>query len=128
MGLKGLIEEKRKAQQRKKKIETAKKVTLGAAAGVTAGVVGGILLAPKSGKETRNDIKEGYSKANENIKLKVEEAKNLAMDKKETTVSNIKEAKSKISSYLEEKKNKITASSAQDVINEAELNTETFTE
>ncbi len=37
---------------------TAKKIALGAALSAIAGYVAGILTAPKSGKETRDDIKE----------------------------------------------------------------------
>ena len=40
-----------------------KNVTIGALAGAFAGFVAGILLAPKSGKETRTDIKNGAQKA-----------------------------------------------------------------
>jgi gas vesicle protein len=37
---------------------TAKKIAIGAALSAVAGYVAGILTAPKSGKETREDIKE----------------------------------------------------------------------
>ena len=37
---------------------TAKKIAIGAALSAVAGYVAGILTAPKSGKETRQDIKE----------------------------------------------------------------------
>ncbi len=43
--------------------DKAKKFALGAAIGAAAGFVTGILLAPKSGKETRADLKNGATKA-----------------------------------------------------------------
>lgn len=39
-----------------------KGLALGAAIGAVAGVVTGVLFAPKSGKETRQDIKDGAKK------------------------------------------------------------------
>ncbi len=42
----------------KKSNGTAKRVAIGAALSAVAGYVAGILTAPKSGKETRDDIKE----------------------------------------------------------------------
>lgn len=58
--------------------------------GVVLGVIGGILFAPKSGKETRDDIKDAAAKANREaekklkelhaeLKEKSEEAKELAV-------------------------------------------------
>lgn len=45
------------------KESTGKKVAIGAAAAAVAGFVAGILSAPKSGKETRGDIKNAALKA-----------------------------------------------------------------
>lgn len=42
---------------------TTKNVVLGLAIGLAAGYVAGILTAPKSGKETRQDIKDAGDKA-----------------------------------------------------------------
>lgn len=50
---------KRKAKARAERNKKAKVAVTGAAVGTLAGVLGGLLFAPKSGKETRNDIKEG---------------------------------------------------------------------
>lgn len=36
-----------------------KKIAIGAAVGAAAGFVAGVLLAPKSGKDTRDDLKKG---------------------------------------------------------------------
>jgi gas vesicle protein len=43
--------------------DSMKKFALGAALAAAAGYVAGILTAPKSGKETRDDIKEGAKTA-----------------------------------------------------------------
>jgi gas vesicle protein len=43
--------------------KTTKKVLIGTAVGLAAGYVAGILTAPKSGKETREDIKVAGTKA-----------------------------------------------------------------
>ncbi|MDD3735148.1 MAG: YtxH domain-containing protein [Candidatus Pacebacteria bacterium] len=45
-----------------KKKSSGKKVAAGVAAGVVAGIVAGILLAPKKGKETREDLKKAVEK------------------------------------------------------------------
>lgn len=45
------------------KQDTAKTVVLSLAVGVAAGYIAGILTAPKSGKETRQDIKDAGDKA-----------------------------------------------------------------
>ncbi len=45
------------------KSNKGKKVALGAAVGAAAGFVAGVLLAPKSGKETRADLKNGADNA-----------------------------------------------------------------
>jgi gas vesicle protein len=49
-----------------KKVVTA--AVVGTVAGIAVGVVAGLLLAPKSGKETREDIKELAKKAAEDLK------------------------------------------------------------
>lgn len=47
---------------RRKQHDTAKKVAIGGATAAVIGYVAGILTAPQSGKETREDIKEGAGK------------------------------------------------------------------
>lgn len=41
---------------------SSRKLAIGAAVGITAGFIAGILTAPKSGKETRKDIKAATNK------------------------------------------------------------------
>lgn len=64
------------------------KVAVGAVFGAIAGFVSGILLAPKSGKETRQDIKEAASKTKDAVVTEAEKAK-------DATVRKAKEVKSK---------------------------------
>jgi len=66
-----------------------KGLAIGAAIGAVAGVITGILFAPKSGKETRDDVKNAAVKA----KAKLEEESNMvhkeltkAIDKVETLI------------------------------------------
>ncbi len=47
---------------RRKQHDTAKKVAIGGAIAAVIGYVAGILTAPQSGKETREDIKDGAGK------------------------------------------------------------------
>lgn len=89
MALYNLIEKKRK--ERKRKI--VKAATVSTVVGGTLGVLSGVLLAPKSGKETRNDIKE-----------KVDEVKSKTIEQTKNFKSNVEEAKSKIKDYLKDKK------------------------
>lgn len=56
------------------KQETTMNVVLGLAIGLTAGYVAGILTAPKSGKETRQDIKDATDHA---VKLAQEKIRTL---------------------------------------------------
>lgn len=57
------------------------KIALGAAFGAIAGFVTGILVAPKSGKETRQDIKDVAVKTKDTVVEKAEDAKEFAGQK-----------------------------------------------
>ena len=65
----------RKAAEQKKAL---KNVAVGAAIGATVGAVAGVLLAPKSGKETREELATAAQEAVEKAKVKVEEVKGKA--------------------------------------------------
>lgn len=92
VALYNLIEKKRKEKKRKL-VRTA---TVSTVIGGAVGVLSGVLLAPKSGKETRNDIKE-----------KVDEVKSMTIEKSKNIKSNVEEAKYKIKDYLKEKKDNL---------------------
>lgn len=49
--------------------------------GAMAGLVAGILLAPKAGKETRADIKETYNKLHKDLSKKFQETKEITKEK-----------------------------------------------
>ena len=51
----------------KRENNSGKALAIGAAVGAVLGVVTGILFAPKSGKETREDIKDAAQKAKEKL-------------------------------------------------------------
>lgn len=57
------------------------KLAFGAVVGAVAGFVSGILLAPKSGKETRDDIKKASLDTKDVAEKKAREAKNVAEQK-----------------------------------------------
>ena len=88
MSLLQKIEEKRNRQIKKDKNKKIAIATAGVATGAVVGTIAGVLIAPKSGKETIEDVK---SKVSENI---------------EETKSKVKESKIKIKEYLEERKSK----------------------
>ncbi len=71
------------------------KKTVGAfVAGTLIGVGAGIMLAPKSGKETRKDIVKGAKKIGKKAKdMDLEEVKEMMFDKVESTKKAIKKRK-----------------------------------
>lgn len=105
MALFNLIEKKRK--ERKRKI--VKAATVSTVVGGTLGVLSGVLLAPKSGKETRNDIKE-----------KVDEVKSITIEQTKNLKSNVVEAKSKIKEYLKDKKDGVKEEAVEEVVEDIE--------
>ena len=85
------IRKKIKLIKGKKTKEKAKDIAMGTTIGATLGVVTAILAAPKSGKETRDDIKyKGME-----IKEKVEETSVMFQQKFEDTMDKMKETKAK---------------------------------
>lgn len=100
MNLYKMIEKKKKERKRKENIKIAKVATITTA----VGVVSGILLAPKSGKETRNDIKDKTVEFTELAKVKANNAREVLNGKLLKSKKNLKEAKNKIENYLENKK------------------------
>ena len=93
MSLLKIIEQKKKEKELAQKKKNAKNLAISAAIGVATGAVSGILLAPKSGKETRDDIKRTSLDINHTVKEKVSTAKSNLKEKST-------EAHSKIKDYL----------------------------
>lgn len=52
----------------------------GAMMGAIAGMIAGVLLAPKAGKETREDISKTYNKLNSDISEKISKIKGGTKD------------------------------------------------
>ncbi|WP_373599956.1 YtxH domain-containing protein [Paraclostridium bifermentans] len=104
MNLAQKIEQKRKAKKIAERNKKMKIASAGIAAGVTAGALGGILLAPKSGKETREDIKGKSKEVANTINEKTKEAKSNLDEKLALGKDNFLESKKKIREYLDSKK------------------------
>ncbi|MCM1567698.1 YtxH domain-containing protein [Dehalobacter sp. 4CP] len=57
-----------KEKRERERVKAAQKIAVGMGAAVAVGVATGILFAPKSGKETRRNIKNNAINAVESIK------------------------------------------------------------
>ncbi|MBU3189832.1 YtxH domain-containing protein [Clostridium bowmanii] len=139
------IEKRKKEKQRKLRIDTAKKLLIGTAAGSVSGLLGGLLFSPKSGKENREDIantskeltnnikektieikqtvdnkvsdaKDNVSDAKVKIKQKSIELKDAMSNKVSEAKNNVTDAKVKVSQYLNEKKTSKVASAINDAV------------
>ncbi len=77
MDLKDLL---RKNKKKSSKKQAAKNVAIGAGIGTAVGVAAGVLLAPKSGKETRDDIAKVTKDTLENVKDGLNTAKEKIED------------------------------------------------
>ena len=84
------------------------KLAIGAVFGAVAGFVTGVLLAPKSGKETRKDIKGAALKAKNNVVDEAEKAKDFAEEK-------VKQVRNKAETVVDD-----VAGKANDLKNRAE--------
>ncbi len=82
MDLKDLLKKKKRASKK----NTAKNVAIGAGIGTAVGVAAGVLLAPKAGKETREDIARTTKETFETVK----EGLSVAKDKIEELVKKEK--------------------------------------
>lgn len=115
MSLLQKIEEKRRLKVKKDKKKKAAIATAGIATGALVGTISGVLIAPKSGKETIEGLKE---KSN-NLKTKINE--NI-----EDTTEKVKESKVKIKEYLDKRKsenieNEILETESSEIIENAEV-------
>lgn len=93
MSLLQKIEEKRNIKIKKDKKKKAAIATAGIATGAVVGTIAGVLIAPKSGKETIEDVKEKTNKVKNKINENIEDSK-----------SKVKESKVKIKEYLDKRK------------------------
>jgi len=89
-----------KEKRRKDKAKVAQYLAVGIGAVATAGLATGILLAPKSGKETRENIKKKAVSTVETIKDTV----NKNVDKIKDTVENTEKELNDVVNDISEKK------------------------
>ena len=107
--VKKYLEEKRKRARREENLKTAKNVAVGTAIGTFIGAITGILFAPKSGKETREDIANKTKEVAGNIKEAVYEQMEVAKkiqgkvkDEIKKVYTDIKEKKKVLPEDLED--------------------------
>ncbi|MCX6809594.1 MAG: YtxH domain-containing protein [Candidatus Berkelbacteria bacterium] len=91
-----------------------KGVIIGASVGVIAGAIAGILLAPKSGEETRKDIAKYLHEIKETIAAEIAKAGKITKGKYDEIVSKVVEV------YEAEKK--ISKKDAVDIKSKLEKN------
>ena len=91
MSIMDLIKKGKKNREKKVRAKALKNVAIGAAIGTTLGAVAGVFLAPKSGKENREDV----VKAAQEIPVRAKEIVEKAKEKVEEVKEKIKESKTK---------------------------------
>lgn len=121
MSIYGLIEKKKKDQKKKERAKIAKIAGATAILGTAVGAATGILFAPKSGKETRDDLANKTKEASTKIAEKGNELKNNINSKVSEHKDDLKVAKGKISEYLANRKVK---SSEEEIILEENIETD----
>ncbi|MFY9275867.1 MAG: YtxH domain-containing protein [Clostridium sp.] len=87
--------------------KAVKTAALSAAIGVTAGAAAGVLLAPKSGKETREDIVNKSVEAKDKLVEKTKATKAAISTKVSEGKKDVSAAKEKIAEYLASKKGEV---------------------
>lgn len=87
-------------KRRKEKAKTVQNIAIGIGVGVALGVIVGILYAPKSGKETREFLKNKAADTLDSIKDSLKEnaemVKDTALDIADNVSDNAKDASKKI--------------------------------
>ena len=93
-----LIEKGKKAVNKRQEEKALKNKAIGATLGLAVGAVAGVLLSPKSGKETREDI----ANTAKEIPVKAKEIIEMAKEKVEEAKEKLKETKAKFADEIEE--------------------------
>ncbi len=73
------IKDAKKKKEKEKKIKAIKKIAVAASVGSALGGATGLLFAPKSGKETRQDIAKGVKDASESVRNSAANVKGKAV-------------------------------------------------
>ena len=81
----------------------------GAAIGTAAGAIAGILLAPKSGKETRKDIAKWVHKMKDEIAVELEKAGDFTKEKYQQVSASVVESYKKAKKITDKQAEKIKA-------------------
>lgn len=81
-------------------MKTTGKIITAAAAGIAAGAIAGLLLAPKSGKETRNMLQKKGNKLTDKLKDGVEEGKKAVTGIREKFEENLKDVNHKVGEVI----------------------------
>lgn len=91
MKLKDLLYLKRREREIEEKKTSAKRLVTGTAIGTVLGAVTGLLLAPKSGKETREDISEKTKETTDNVKKTMKDSVDAIRESEEQIRRDIKQ-------------------------------------
>lgn len=70
----------KKKKEREKRIKAVKKIAMAVSIGSAVGAATGLLFAPKSGKETRQDIVNGVKDASESVRSSAGNVKDKAIE------------------------------------------------
>ncbi len=106
MSILDLIEHRQKSISRRHARKTLKDTVIGAALGLTVGAVAGVLLTPKSGKETREELVNAARELPGKAREAMEKAKGQVKDTKEKlreSKEKLQEAENKAAADLKEK-------------------------
>ncbi len=90
-------------REREKKIKVVKKVAIAASVGSAIGAATGLLFAPKSGRETRQDIANGVKDASEYVRSSAGNVKEKAIEVQEGLKGALGNARSYFAKRKEEK-------------------------
>jgi gas vesicle protein len=81
-------------------MNTSGKILTAAAVGLAAGAVAGLLLAPRSGKETREMMKKKGTEAADAIKGGFEKGRQQAVDLKEKAEEKMRDVNRKVAEAI----------------------------
>lgn len=90
MSLRDVLHEARRERERRSRNDAVKKIAVGTIIGSVIGVASGLLFAPKSGKETREEIADFARDTTDEVKLRAEEAYDTLREKEARLRDDIK--------------------------------------
>ncbi len=91
MSLRDVLSEARRERERRDRNETVRKIAVGTIIGSVIGVASGLLFAPKSGKETRDDIATYAKDTTDEVRLRAGEAYDTLREKEARLRTDIKD-------------------------------------